>query len=376
MPSTAIQFRKRAYGKNGVQDFLRDVLAIANASIEDTRYIVTGVDVDAKGRKRLFRIDNNDFSGKPAYESLVSEHIEPPIRICYQPVVVDGERLGVFEIGDCQDRPYMMRVDHSETLRRGDAYMRVNDSAVKMGRRQLQALFEKEFTDSFSAANIEIGFPGDIIHKSRNLATCSLDQLPSAIASSKLKELVDAKTSAPLRRTNTFVDRLMHARLFGSDDPYKRRSTEEIMQEMDQIEQQYHDHDQHFLFEEQNDEVQLVVYNQGEEPIRDASLSLVMPTHDAFHVATELPKVPRDGGFAERTASEKSGYPAVTLADDAVKIVRKLGDVPPGEPVAVFDQPLRICVGSDLMGRRIGIQYSLIAQNLRAPAKGKLRLLF
>ena len=30
----------------------------------------------------------------------------------------------VCEIGDCQDRPYMMHVDHSETLRRGDAYLR------------------------------------------------------------------------------------------------------------------------------------------------------------------------------------------------------------------------------------------------------------
>ena len=33
-PSTAVQFRKQAYGKKGVHDFLRDVLAIANASIE------------------------------------------------------------------------------------------------------------------------------------------------------------------------------------------------------------------------------------------------------------------------------------------------------------------------------------------------------
>ena len=34
----------------------------------------------------------------------------------------------------------MMRIDYSETLRRGDAYARVNTNTVKLGRRQLQAL--------------------------------------------------------------------------------------------------------------------------------------------------------------------------------------------------------------------------------------------
>ena len=161
-PTTAVQFRKHAYGKNGVQSFLRDVLAMANAAVEGSRYIVTGAEFDERGRKRLLGVDREDFSGKPAYQSLANEHIEPPIRIRYQPVTIEGECLGVFEIGDCQDRPYMMRIDFSESLRRGDAYARRNNSAIKLGRRQLQSLFEKKFRDSVSAANIEVGFLGDI----------------------------------------------------------------------------------------------------------------------------------------------------------------------------------------------------------------------
>ena len=57
-PSTAVQFRKRAYGKNGVERFLRDVLAMANASIEGSRYIITGAEFDAKGRKRMYSVDS------------------------------------------------------------------------------------------------------------------------------------------------------------------------------------------------------------------------------------------------------------------------------------------------------------------------------
>jgi hypothetical protein len=36
-PSTAVQFQKSAYGKVGVERFLRDVIAMANASVEGTR---------------------------------------------------------------------------------------------------------------------------------------------------------------------------------------------------------------------------------------------------------------------------------------------------------------------------------------------------
>jgi len=373
--STSVQFRKTAYGRDGVQEFLRDVLAMANASVDGARYIITGAEIDHKGRKRMFTIDNDDFSGKPAYQSLANDHIEPPLRIRYQPVVVDGERMGVYEIADCQDRPYMMRVDFSETLRRGDAYARVNNSAVKLGRRQLLALFEKKFRDSLSAANIEIGFPGSIIHKNHRIKTCDLAKLPSTIASAKLQELIQSKNRVQASASNTAVARLTHARLFGTDSPYEERSTDEIIEEMKQMERQYLNQDNHFLFTEKKSELQLVIFNQGDEPVQDASLTLLMPNHDAFHVATQLPKTPKDDHYISRTPAEQADYPSVTLRDDSIQISVKLDDIPPGEPVNIFTLPLRLCVGAELKGRRLGIQYTLFAQNLRTPAKGKLRLL-
>lgn len=375
-PSTAVKFCKRAYGNAGVEQFLRDVVAMANASVEGPRYIITGVEFDDKGRKRMLGVEREDFSGKPAYQSLANEHIEPPVRIRYQPVSVEGERVGVFEIGECQDRPYMMRIDYSETLRRGDAYARVKNNSVKLGRRQLQALFEKKFQDSVSAANIEVGFPGEIIHKDLNVMTHSFSKLPSVVASTKLHELIEAKERVAASVSNTAVARLTHARLFGSDSPYEDRSTDEILEEMRQIERRYRHQDNHFLFEERATLMQLVLLNQGNEALRDASLTLVMPNHNAFHVATELPRIPRDDEFIERTPNEQAGYPSVSLHDNSVQVSVKLGDIEPGEPTEVFDLPLRICVGNELEGRRIGMQYSVHAHNLRSAAKGKLRLVF
>ncbi|MDJ0813299.1 MAG: ATP-binding protein [Woeseiaceae bacterium] len=375
-PSTAVKFCKQPYGKSGVEQFLRDVIAMANAAVDGPRYIITGVELDAEGRRCMHGVNRGDFSGKPAYQALANEHIEPPIRIQYQPVSVDGEQVGVFEIADCQDRPYMMRIDYSETLRRGDAFARIKTNAVKLGRRQLQALFEKKFQDSVSATSIEIGFPGEIIHKDLHVMTHSLAQLPSAVAGAKLHELIEAKQQVAVTATNTFLERLTHARLFGSDCPYENRSVEEIHDEMRQIERRYRDHDNHFLFEERATLVQLVLLNQGNEKLNDASLTLVMPKHPALHVGAELPRIPRDDEFIERTPGEQAGYPSVSVHDNSVQVSVKLGDIEPGEPTEVFELPLRICVGNELEGRRTGIRYALHAHNLRSAAKGKLRLVF
>ena len=134
-PGTGVQLRPVAYGKNGLRQFLRDVVAMANAPIRGSRYIIVGAEIDKKGNKQLASVDRDDFSGNPPYQGLVTDFIEPPIRLKYHAVSVDGKQVGVFEISDCQDRPYMMRVDFSEKLRRGDGYMRVDDAAIKMGRK-------------------------------------------------------------------------------------------------------------------------------------------------------------------------------------------------------------------------------------------------
>lgn len=375
-PDTAVQFRREAYGKSGIREFLRDVIAMANAAVDGARYIVTGIGFDDRKRKHVHGVSRQDFLGKPSYQSLVADFIEPPIRIRYQPVTLGGKAVGVFEIGDCQDKPYMMRVDQSETLRRGDAYVRVNDATIKMGRRQLQQHFERKFQDSVSADRIEIGFPGEIIHKDFRIPTTDLSQLPSAIAGAKLRQLADIRQMSSNSGSTTMVARLTHARLFGSDNPYEHRSAEELENEMTELERKHRVSDEHYLFEENAKRIQLVVYNQGDEPIEDASLSLLMPNHNALYVASHLPKVLRNGKFADRGPAEQADYPVVNLKDDTIQVSSNLGEIPTSATVQVFTVPLRVCVGSALKGRRLGIRYSLFGRNLRSPAKGHLRLIF
>jgi hypothetical protein len=148
------------------------------------------------------------------------------------------------------------------------------------------------------------------------------------------------------------------------------------VQEIKDLRKKYRDPDNHFLFESNAEKLQMIVYNQGEEPIIDASLSLIMPNHKSFYVADSLPKIPGRNGFSNRAPDEIATYPSVALRDDSIKVTSKIGDIPVGEPIEVFESALRLCVGKELGGRRFGIHYALQAQNLRKSAKGQLKLHF
>ena len=375
-PCADIQFRRAAYGNRDIRRFLRDVIALANTDVEGPRYIVIGVKFDDNEQRKLYSVNPADFSGKTSYPSLVLDFIEPQIRVQYHQVTVDGICLGVFEIPHCPDRPYMMRIDHSETLRRGDAYIRINDAAMKVGRAQLQSMFEKRFHESASAKRIEIGFPGEIIHKVLKMKTVDLAGMPSAVASSKLNQLLDIQKSSNTTGATTVMARLTHARLFGSDNPYETKSRWELIEEMAKIKLKHRSDDERFLFEENAERLQVVIYNQGDEPIQDASLALAMPNHGSFYVADHLPIPARTDRFTNGQPNETGLYPGVKISDDAIQISKAIGHIPCGEPVLAFDVPLRVCVGSELRGRKFGIRYALSGANLRDPAKGLLRLIF
>lgn len=375
-PSDGVQFRPAAYGADGIPEFLRDVIALANASVEGPRYLVTGVEIAGNNRRRYHDVGMDDFRGKPAYLELINEYIEPVMRVSYQPIAIDGTTVGVYEIAGCYDKPYMMRVDLSAKLRRGDAYARVHGHPVKLGRSQLQQMFEKRFRDSVSADRIEVGFPSDIIQKDLPLPVVDLSGLPSENARAKLKQLVDILAGSSGVSLTSTIGRLTHARLFGQDSEFRDMSADEILEEMQKVRDTHRDADNHYLYEEQASRVQLVVLNQGNELLENASLTLALPRLDGLYVADRLPLVPRDEGYVERSALETESYPPVSVKGDGIRISMLLGDIPGGAPAMVFESPLRLLGSTAIAGKRVAIRYRLSAGNLRTPATGKLRLLF
>lgn len=368
-PDSGTHYRKKPYGPGGVRKFLRDVMALANADVDGPRYIIVGVEIDSDGNRSFRPVDARDFDGKPDYVSLVGGHIEPPLPIRYERAYINGQQVGCFEIADCRERPYMMRTDFSDTLRRGDAYLRVNDAVIKMGRQHLLSQFKGLFQTSVSANSIEVGFAGEVIHKDLHLRCQDLTKLPSALAAEKLDELMRAQIETKGSGEDSIMARMMHARLYGSDDPYVSRSPEELLIEKGQVRSRFAEEDRQYMFGSNAERIQTVVYNQSDEAILDASFVMLMPQDDELFVADR----PTD---AAQRLDDDSKYPAVDVLENAIRITQRIGDIPAGKPFEIFRSPILVCAGPGLAGRRFGVRYALSGRNLRAPAKGKLRLLF
>ena len=178
-PSTAVKFCKRAYGKSGVERFLRDVIALANAEVEGTRLIVVGVEKAEGHQPQFHAVAKSEFSPDPSCQDVAREFIEPPLRVRFLPHVIDGVRIGLIQISECHDRPYMMRVDHSAAMRRGDSWIRTATGSVRIGRAQLESIFAAKLKKPDLGSSLELGFRGDFVRKDlsvpefqRNIIIC------------------------------------------------------------------------------------------------------------------------------------------------------------------------------------------------------------
>ena len=369
-------FRAAPYAEANARAFLEDVLALANAEVEGPRYIVIGAEDDAGGSRQYHSVAEEDLDRQSGLAALVGDYVEPPLTLRNSKARIGDKLLGVFEVSACTDKPYLMRSDFSETLRRGDGWIRVGTNNVKLGRKQLQEIFERRLQDTVATENIEVGFAGDFLRKEIDVSTTDFARMPSAIETTKLRQLLKVQDASKNTGSTTIMARLTHARLFGADNPYEERSTEQLRQEIANAEKKHKNADDYFLFEEHSTELQLVVVNHGSELIQEASLALVLPNHSGCRVADALPMRFDGSGLEERPEAEQAQYPAVNKKPDAIYISYSVGDLPPDSPQKVFRVPLRICVDNRLKDRRMGVQFSLFGRNLRAPVKGKLRLQF
>ncbi len=115
--------------------------------------------------------------------------------------------------------------------------------------------------------------------------------------------------------------------------------------------------------------IQVMIQNQSNGPITDATLALALPKDAEFFVADRLPS-------KSQASNDTANYPTITLRDNVTRISQKIGLIPAGESITVFTEPLRIFAGTTLRGRKFRIHYALQAQNLSAAVKGRLRLIF
>ena len=364
-PGAAIHLRDRGYEAGEEADILCDVLALANAGCEGGRLIIMGVAPASSGERR-FSAAYPAGHDRPDYVALVNHYIEPALEVAYGEVNVDGAAVGVLHIQRCNDLPYLMRMDHCMKLRRGDGFTRVGGKAVKMGRGQLERIFSRKFCAKTPQRRIEIGFAGNAIAKERRVPTVDLSQRPSELARGKIGQFMNALESASGTGATSVVQRLNHARIFGTEKPYQKRSQQQLMGEFADVGDEMWHEDQDFLFHRHGQFLDIAVLTTGEEALLNITFTLSVPRVDGLHIAPS----------SDPSLAGAKSYPRVVSDNKQHQISTTVDKLQTGAPVSLFKSAVRFCASDDLAGTRLSVPYELSASNLAAPVMGRLHLVF
>lgn len=155
-----LDFKKGLYVKANYENLLKDVLAMANAKIDGSRYIIFGVKETAGQEKELF--DVKEPVDAATYQELISENIEPQLTCHLNYLTYNNRLLAVLEIVEPKAQPYLLKKKYGN-LHKGLCYIRrgsKNDFALLADFDYFykQGQFEIHILDRFlSATDAESG---------------------------------------------------------------------------------------------------------------------------------------------------------------------------------------------------------------------------
>ncbi|WP_053597883.1 AlbA family DNA-binding domain-containing protein [Bacillus sp. FJAT-18017] len=129
--SEHLDFKKGLYVRANYDSLLKDVIAMANAKIIGSRYIIFGVKESAQQEKELFNI--TEPIDAATYQELIFENIEPQLDCQLHYLTYKNHLLAILEIRDPKCQPYLLKKDYNK-LHKGFCYIRrgsKNDFATR-----------------------------------------------------------------------------------------------------------------------------------------------------------------------------------------------------------------------------------------------------
>lgn len=287
---SSLAFRERVYGRGEQHEMLRDVIALANASVVGRRFMFLGVD-DEPGRERRFPgISERSWkSFCSVFPAFLEQSVEPLIPVSLQPVDIDGALVGAVCLDVCDDPPYLLARRISGSLPAGGGWIRSGTRQHRLLRKHLQKIFEARFRRQ-ECGDIAIGFPGDLPREELVLPVMPLEALPSDEAARKFNRLIEAKqvSKSILGRSDTRIARLVHAQVAGAAEPYREQSTKTLRALIRKAPLENLEADAYYQFETRAHRLNLLLNNLSDRAQKDLTLTLKFPRIDGVGVADRI----------------------------------------------------------------------------------------
>jgi hypothetical protein len=367
--NTAVDFKATEYKKETFHELLKDVIAMANAYIDSEKYIICGVKL--KGQEREI-LGLKNVTDSATYQQIISNNIEPELSIDYFPFDFNGITLGVLKISDCIDKPYMMKKDFGEKLKRGDCFIRKGSFTDRLLRTDLDNILNKRIKQSkfngivecfFSISNdcvLEVKVPRDV-------------NFPSDIQKAKIEKIIREKEETLQKFDNTIKRTLVDIDIpMIGGTPYENRSLATLRQNLKNVKETYLDDDLYFLSKEVAKRINFTISNKGSEYLLDSTIEVIIEKAEGLIMLERIYAKPISAGLLtpiipSTPSWDSMNYPKIIEEAKVYKIIESVGDIKHNVPQNALRVPFRIAFGANLVNSKISIKIFLHCKNLISP---------
>ena len=352
--------RTDAYRPGEAGELIADVVSLANATASGKRYVVFGVEaLPGSSERKVPGIP--ETPNTHMWQQLVREYVEPEIKIEYRTELLADRKVGVLVIPPCAQQPYVLKRTFG-SLERGAAFIRRGTIRDRLLREDLEIIYARRYDYATRFAGLRVGFTAEAPVEMLALQRQRDTALPSYTHTSKLRELIEARSYADQLSASgdSGIVRMVHVRVFGPDVPYESKTLEQLRRELEELEVSFREQDRHARYERDATKVNLTVCNESSEPLEESALVVHFPVARGFEVIA-------------RTGLSSAGHVEGRPESAAVSVARTIGRIEQGTSVEAFAEPLRVVLTSECRHRILPVRYELRAANLPMPMQGKLR---
>ena len=355
------------------ESLVREVIGLANASVEGPRNILFGVNPGGVNGAKIVGIPDNAIGDLKRAHRLISNLVEPLLDLAFIFDQVDGKLVGALEIDGCEFGPYFLAHDLSDELRRGACWQRDGRELVEIDRRALlnghaQASVDVEPVALPDNVEVSVGFNDD--------PDCEFIEVTAPDASNPpfADEDMSSDTSMTRTITRTLKDTMrlttQMLNLAKEDEP----ADDPVSEEQDAGREIAEAARKHYFFEECAAKVDLCIRNDCDTELRDLVVEIGMPRLPGLDIADQIYTNPFDKR-SDNTGG-KSSYPDVERRGGAFFVRTTIGSLAAKETRSLFGTSLRFAVSPKALGKKVALRCVLRATDGDKLCEGRVKIRF
>lgn len=365
--TTYVDFKREEYTKPKFHSFVKDVVSMANANVDGSRYIIVGVDLSNGGRDIVGVSD--PLTDSAIYQNLLHQKVEPEIHLKYYPYEFDGVTLGIFEIYDCNDQPYMLK-NEFQPLKAGDCFIRKGSTQLPLMRSDLNKIFFKKNDQQYFSDDVNVKFENhgsDILE----IKVPREYQLRSEIEREKIEKA--QQNNIKLKQTLRIDGRFS---TFSEDEDYSTLSDWELKRRLEGLTVKFKKDDDFIRYEQNAYLLNFTVQATGTKYIEDCTVKFYFQPQDGLVIPEEIFIRPSFMTSLIEVQKNKIDYPTVETTQEAICVTNSLVAIKHGLPIPVFTAPLRLFAEKNLIGTQTTVKVEIYGKNVKSPITKELHISF